>query len=403
MMEFTYDGMVRLGYGFYNPNHAAALICALLPFLWEWCVRTERKSAGIVPILLTLFLTAALFFTFSRTGIAVMILEALLFGTLKGKINRKWIGAFAVVILILLFFSGLWMRFRPDGAVMNRPRIWLAGLQLFAVNPFGVGGGNSGRLVTAFLLPDGIQCRTLVNSHLTFLVEYGIIFGFFWFAVLFYALLRGIGKTACFCSLTGLVVSAFSSSVFDPGVLFDFRYFGDLPVLNFILSWGLFLLYPALIVICSRGKIHLGKSAVAAGGSATLLLIFLLFRTPDAPHRKGEYLIRDGSPMIAAAYDGEWNLREIRAYLKNGWILPLHSGILPDSVRRKKIDRVYLFGEMSSLAKEFPGKALYFIRPPDYVDFPENLKGVFLPAWSDDPFLLERLNAKGIPVLMQPE
>ena len=36
MMEFTYDGMVRYGFGFYNPNHAAALICAIMPFLWGW-------------------------------------------------------------------------------------------------------------------------------------------------------------------------------------------------------------------------------------------------------------------------------------------------------------------------------------------------------------------------------
>ena len=36
MMEFTFDGIVRQGFGFYNPNHAAALICALFPFLWGW-------------------------------------------------------------------------------------------------------------------------------------------------------------------------------------------------------------------------------------------------------------------------------------------------------------------------------------------------------------------------------
>ena len=255
MMEFTYDGMVRLGYGFYNPNHAAALICALLPFLWEWCFRTEQKLIRIAPILLTLLLTAALIFTFSRTGIAVMILEALLYGALKRKINWKWIGAFAVVTLILVFLSGVWMRFRLDGAVMNRPKIWLAGLQLFAANPLGVGGGNSGKLATAFLLPDGIQCRTLVNSHLTFLVEYGIVFGFIWFAILLYALSRGVGKTAFFCSLVGLAVSALSASVFDPGVLFDFQSYGDLPLLNFILSWGIFLLYFALIAVCSLDRV----------------------------------------------------------------------------------------------------------------------------------------------------
>ena len=403
MMEFTYDGMVRLGYGFYNPNHAAALICALLPFLWEWCFRTEQKLIRIAPILLTLLLTAALIFTFSRTGIAVMILEALLYGALKRKINWKWIGAFAVVTLILVFLSGVWMRFRLDGAVMNRPKIWLAGLQLFAVNPLGVGGGNSGKLATAFLLPDGIQCRTLVNSHLTFLVEYGIVFGFIWFAILLYALSRGIRKTAFFCSLVGLAVSALSASVFDPGVLFDFQSYGDLPLLNFILSWGIFLLYFALIAVCSLGKIQWKKFAAAAGLSGAVLLVFLLFQTPDAPHRKGEYLIREGSPMTAVLYDGEWKLREIRAYLENGWILPLKDCCLPETVRREKIDRIYLFGEMSTMAKDFPEQPLYFICPPDYAEFPENLKGVFLPAWSDNQFLLDRLNDKNIPLLTMPE
>ena len=44
MMEFTFDGIVRQGFGFYNPNHAAALICAISPFLWgleKICVDRE--------------------------------------------------------------------------------------------------------------------------------------------------------------------------------------------------------------------------------------------------------------------------------------------------------------------------------------------------------------------------
>ena len=31
MMEVTSDGIVRWGFGFYNPNHAAALITLLFP------------------------------------------------------------------------------------------------------------------------------------------------------------------------------------------------------------------------------------------------------------------------------------------------------------------------------------------------------------------------------------
>ena len=30
------DGGVRLSFGFHNPNHAAALACALLPPCWGW-------------------------------------------------------------------------------------------------------------------------------------------------------------------------------------------------------------------------------------------------------------------------------------------------------------------------------------------------------------------------------
>ena len=114
-MEFTCDGMVRMGYGFYNPNHAAALICALLPFLWEWFLQTRRKIWKITAILLNLLLLTVLVFTFSRTGIIVVLLEAFLFAALKHKIHWKWIAIFAIVMLTLLCISGLWMRFRLDG------------------------------------------------------------------------------------------------------------------------------------------------------------------------------------------------------------------------------------------------------------------------------------------------
>ena len=36
MPEFTCAGLVCHGIGFYNPNHAAALICALFPFCFGW-------------------------------------------------------------------------------------------------------------------------------------------------------------------------------------------------------------------------------------------------------------------------------------------------------------------------------------------------------------------------------
>ena len=35
-MDFVVGDIVRLGFGFANPNHAAAAICALFPFCWGW-------------------------------------------------------------------------------------------------------------------------------------------------------------------------------------------------------------------------------------------------------------------------------------------------------------------------------------------------------------------------------
>lgn len=402
MMEFTCDGMVRMGYGFYNPNHAAALICALLPFLWEWFLQTRRKIWKITAILLNLLLLTALVFTFSRTGIIIVILEAFLFAALKHKIHWKWITIFAIVMLTLLCISGLWMRFRLDGAVLNRPKIWWAGLQLSAVNPLGVGSGNSGKLATTFLLPEGIQCRTLVNSHLTLLVEYGMIAGLFWFAALFYALSHGIRKTASFCALAGLAVSAASASIFDWGILFDFQDYGELPLLNFLLSWSLFLFYIGLLVCCSIGKFHRKKAAAVTGGVCLLLLLLLFLQTPETPRIKGKFIIKEGSPFTALLYDSSWNLREIRPYLQGGWVLPLNSGIPPKYSGKAAIERIYLFGEMCSLAMSVSGIPLYFICPPDYIELPDNLKGVYLSQWSDNDFLKERLRVNNISIMNLP-
>ncbi len=61
MMEFTFNGVVRHGFGFYNPNHAAAFICAIFPFLLGW-----QKYKWLSYILM-FFLVICLTLTYSRT------------------------------------------------------------------------------------------------------------------------------------------------------------------------------------------------------------------------------------------------------------------------------------------------------------------------------------------------
>ena len=36
MLEFLFDSSIHLAFGFHNPNHAAALLCALASFLCVW-------------------------------------------------------------------------------------------------------------------------------------------------------------------------------------------------------------------------------------------------------------------------------------------------------------------------------------------------------------------------------
>ena len=89
-MEFTYEGLVRYGFGFYNPNHAAAFICAILPFAWIAFLQ-KAYWQKILGSLLSVILIFALAFTYSRAGVLVFILEALAFASILAKNIGKYI------------------------------------------------------------------------------------------------------------------------------------------------------------------------------------------------------------------------------------------------------------------------------------------------------------------------
>lgn len=149
----------RLAFGFHNPNHAAALACALLPLCWGW------RRAAWVGRSLALALFAAVLLTQSRTGLLVAVLEGAAWWTLRRRARASgvpahpsptsravWTNALGLVALLSLALWRVGPRLVLDGSILNRPRIWLAGLRLFAANPDGVGLGNSGALASAFLL-----------------------------------------------------------------------------------------------------------------------------------------------------------------------------------------------------------------------------------------------------------
>ena len=262
----------RLSFGFHNPNHAAALVCALLPLCFGW------RRAAWVGRGLAAGLFVALLLTQSRTGLIVAALEWMAWWAMRrGRCGfqisdfRSWrlkagsgrrlvarLGKAAVAALAVgLPLWWLAPRLALDGSILNRPKIWLAGLRLFAANPDGVGLGNSGALASAFLLPGDVpDVRTLVSSHLTLLAEGGWLVGWAHFAFLALALCGVRRSPRVGLAFAGLVLSACASTVFDWPVLFGFAAQGGLGAPNWILSWLTLALFVAFGVWLLATNLH---------------------------------------------------------------------------------------------------------------------------------------------------
>ena len=367
MMEFTFDGIVRQGFGFYNPNHAAALICAIFPFLWGW------KKYAWIGWILTFLLTIPLVMTYSRTGVLVLGFELAAYFIIAKTKNWKQIAAIAGGILLILLIGGIFGRFAIDKAVTNRPEIWIAGLKLYAANPLGVGLSNSGTVVSNFML-ENILCRTLVNSHLTLLVEFGIFAGFFWFSFIFYSLFSGVKKPRTWCAVAGLCISATSASIFDWNLLSDFQNFGELPLLNFVLSWLMLLLFLALTLYLLWGKINFKRLGIAVGCAILCVILPFCLWKADTPKVKSD-IVYSSSDVPLVLYDEEWNIKSLLPYCKNGYQIPSQPGLV-----KIKTEKVILFGNAAEYAPEFPESKITYVNPPDFFEPVANTEKILLPS-----------------------
>ena len=374
MMEFTFDGIVRQGFGFYNPNHAAALICALFPFLWGW------KKYAWIGWMITFLLTIPLVMTYSRTGVLVLAFELAAYFILSKTKNWKLIAAIVSGILLILIVGGIFGRFALDKAVTNRPEIWLAGLKLYAVNPLGIGLSNSGVVVSNFMLED-IQCRTLVNSHLTLLVEFGIIAGFFWLSFISYALFSGVKKPRTWCAVAGLAISAISASVFDWDLLSDFQNYGNLPLLNFVLSWLLLFIFLVLTAYLLWKKINLKRFGIAAGCAILCVILPFCLWKSDTPKVKND-TVYTSSDAALVLYDEDWELNSLLPYCKTGYQIPLQPGLV-----KIKTEKVFLFGNAAEYAPEFPESKITYVNPPDFFEPVANTEKIILPPHDSRDFL----------------
>ncbi len=416
----------RMTFGFHNPNHAAALACALLPLCFGW------RRAAWVGRGLAAGLFAALLLTQSRTGLIVAALEwAAWLATRRGKggfqildFRRQmgfrgqraifssrslaWLGKLAVVALAVgLSFWRLGPRLALDGSVLNRPKIWLAGLRLFAANPDGVGLGNSGALASAFLLPGDVpEVRTLVSSHLTLLAECGWLVGWAYLAFLALALCGVRRSPRVGLAFAGLVLSACASTVFDWPVLFGCAAQGGLGGTNLALSWLTLALFAAfgvrLIVksatlntegfedwrhgdggdgldridkIVEDGAPSLSNpvnpvnpvrkslcllfsvsSVLSAAGLAGALVFAARCVPPgDAPRVRGGYAASGADPRTLALYDESWSLRAVRARAGADALVPVRPAArFPRGLDLSSVRRVLLFGDCREWAYLVP-------------------------------------------------
>ena len=340
----------RMAFGFANPNHAAAMICAMMPFCWAW------RRARWVGWLLSAALVVALAATQSRTGLLVAGAEAVAWWWIsrRGTAHPECAPYRRRGLWIVLALTGVvlwWMapRMSLDGSILNRPRIWLAGLRLFAANPDGVGLGNSGAVASAFLL-DGIpEIRTMISAHITLLAEFGWMVGWAWFAFIGLALCGVRESPRVGIAFAGLVLSGCSSTIFDWPVLFDLAEQGGLGMANWVLSWAMFVLFVGLGVWLIAGVGRRTRSvrptvAVALAGAAVLGL--RLVPVGNAPQVRDGYVIRGEAPRTLALYDESWKLKTVAQRVKGEAVLPVRGvAAFPRELDWSGIDKVVLFGD----------------------------------------------------------
>ncbi len=198
-MDYFYHDALRWSFGFENPNKAAALLACGLAVGWTlWALAWRAKmpwirgmaiglAAGLV--LATAFL---LFKTYSRGGAlaggaALVYLAIRSIGTAARRRERISMArrgadfALRAAALGLFWATGLAdrslepLQSRGDASVENRLVLWRSALQMAADNPGGFGAGESGAAYMNWYQPveEKAGYRTMVNSYLTALVEWG--------------------------------------------------------------------------------------------------------------------------------------------------------------------------------------------------------------------------------------
>jgi len=196
MNDIFFQGFWRMDWGLGNPNKTASLIAILMVAVWSFAYLRSR----LFWLSLALFsaLGICLVHTFSRGGVVAAFCGLL---PMIVCLRRPWpikriVGVILAFSLILSASMYLQAHERyaqgigaEDRSISNRFVLWKAAPTMMVNAPGGWGIGQSGKAYMDWYQPldRNESYRTLVNSHLTWLVEFGwparFLYIFGWLAV----------------------------------------------------------------------------------------------------------------------------------------------------------------------------------------------------------------------------
>ncbi len=454
-MEFTYHGMIRYGFGFFNPNHAAAMIACLLPVCWSVRVFLKKRTAVYPAIASEILLYFALILTYSRTGVVAVLIEGLVFLFLKNYFIHPEHplrlphffprNKLAVITIAILGVAAIGCGFltrcfnsipTPDRAMTNRLTLFQGGLKMLADNPDGVGAGMSGMIYTTFYQPveSTLQYRTMVNSFLTFAVEYGMIWayavalGFILPVAAAVVLLRkhrlsdwkSVIMLAAVCILAGCVISAMGSSCFDLNVLGgDPGFTGELDRFMRVLL----LLCPFIAGVMLLGVV-ISEYRRLYNHAGLLLAMFAIFMLPGGAglltfgnfykSDAGSYKVLEinggrwlkyvagnsRQNVIITGNSGSWDLKRTAEFVKNRF--PRNNIFIPlDNAAEFPATgysgKVILCGKNYLSSKHFPDCEQYWLLPegPPPAEYPAGLKKIYLSSYDETGYNRQWKNRTG--------
>jgi hypothetical protein len=175
--------LTRLDWGLGNPNKTAALIALLMIVLWA--LPLVRRWLFWVALPAFTALGICLMQTMSRGGFLAVMAGM---GVLLWHVRRavwpwpRWRVLAAGTAVMVIFVGAVVLqtthRFAQgpeDRSITNRLEIWKRAPRMMVDAPYGWGLGQSGNAFMSWYQPleKSERYRTLVNSHLTWLTEFG--------------------------------------------------------------------------------------------------------------------------------------------------------------------------------------------------------------------------------------